>query len=225
MPEVNDVLEAREEAGLTGRMEPAAPTARPVNGAPHPASDAAARQREEQLIRRLEEDDRPPAEGLDAVEAAANAALGHGKLKPEEQVEALEWFLSPTDDTDLSHTFEINVGSPTQPKWTKWTIKPVDMEKLRKIRRQSQQTGNRRERRSGSGEFDEMTANVQIVVEATVYPDLRDAARTLGIVDPATAVRTRFSHKPGLLTQIAGEVMSLSGYDDEDVREVDAARG
>lgn len=161
----------------------------------------------------------------EVLAAAANAAKGKKEqFEGDELVDATDWFLSDTDETDLTHTFQINVGSIKQKRWIDWTVKPVDMDRLRKIRRQAQQ-GNRMQRRAGNSEFDEVTANVQIVLDGTISPDLRQAAQQIGVADPGIAVRSRFAHKPGLLAQIAGEIMSISGYDDEDVREVDAARG
>jgi hypothetical protein len=163
------------------------------------------------------------------LDAAARQGRGD-KVSPEdqptqqEQADALDWFLADADDTDLTHTFQMNVGSIKDKHWIDWTVQPVDMDRLRRIRRSSQQ-GSRRARITGSQDFDEIAANVQVVLEGTVRPDLRDAAKRMGIVDPGIAVRTRFAHKPGLLAQIAGEIMSISGYDDDDVREVDAARG
>lgn len=176
--------------------------------------------------RSVEEDDKPAREGRELLDAAAKVAepKSKEKLSAEESVDALEWFLSDTDATDLLHTFEINVGSIAQKRWIAWTVKPVDMDKLRRIRRNSQQN-SRRARLSGNNDFDEVQANVQITLEGTVHPDLRAAGRDIGAVDPGDAVKQRFAHKPGLLAQIAGEIMSISGYDDDDIREADAARG
>lgn len=160
-------------------------------------------------------------------ELAKGEKPGPGKQKVEledgEKQDALEWFLAAEDDTDLTHTFQINVGGPTEKKWVDWTIKPVDMDRLRRIRQKAQQQQSRRSR--AQGEFDGLAANVAIVVEGTVSPDLRTAAKQLNAIEPGMVVRSRFAHKPGLLDQIAGEIMSLSGYDDDDVREVDAAQG
>lgn len=177
----------------------------------------------------LEGDESPepePRQGADLLHAAEamnddKAAAKGKKITAQESADALEWFLSDSDAVDLSTPIQINVGSRDEPRWVEWIIRPVDMDKLRRIRRKAQNAG----RRQRQPDMDETTANIQIVLEGTVKPDLRAAARQLGIVDPADAVRTRFAHKPGLVTQIAGEIMSVSGYDDEDVREVDAAQG
>jgi hypothetical protein len=176
----------------------------------------------------IQSDERPVQDILRvaAAEDSGKQVKPDDRLTPEERADALAWFLSDTDDTDLTHTFEINVGGLENKHWVKWTIKPVDMDRLRRIRKQSQPAGNRQQRRNGqTGEFDEIAANVAIVVEGTVIPDLRAAARQLHAIEPGVLVRTRFAHKPGLLAQIAGEIMSISGYDDDDVREVDAAQG
>ena len=52
---------------------------------------------------------------------------------------------------------------------------------------------------------------------------LREAASMLGEPDPAKALRQRFARKPGLIAQILTEIFSLSGYDDDDVREAQSA--
>lgn len=140
----------------------------------------------------------------------------------EEHNAALDWFLSddPSDDGELTRTLSLNVGGEDE-KLIPWTIRAIDLDTLRRIRRQV--AGNRAQRRSG-GEMDEVAANLKIVVEGTVEPPLVEAAKQMGIASPETALKTRFRHKPGLIGQLAGEILSLSGYDEEDVREVAAAK-
>lgn len=191
-------------------------------GTPHPAADQVD-EREPQPRQVRPDDDADPREGLELINAAARSEKGRDKLTSGEQTDALEWFLS--DETEVvTDTIELNVRTRRNPNWIKWTIQAVDRDELRRIRRQSQQSG-RRARITGNSDFDSDNANLQIVLLGTVYPDLRAAAKRLGLVDPADAVRRKFRMKPGLIDQIAGDIMSLSGYDDEDVREVEAARG
>ena len=137
-----------------------------------------------------------------------------------EKHDALEWFLSATDDADLTHTMQINVGGPNDPRWLDWTIRPIDGDKLRAIRRRAT---SKQRRAAGLPEFDDMSANIEIMIEGTVSPDLRAAAKSMKMIDPAIGVRTRFSHKPGLVTAIANEILSISGYDDDDVRDLETA--
>jgi hypothetical protein len=166
-------------------------------------------------------DARPTEQVLDV---AAKIARGRKEtLSTEEQADALDWFLADSDDEDDTHSFQINVGTMKHKKWVTWTVRPVDPDKLRRIRRAS--AGNRMTRRAGNNEFDEVAANIAIVVEGTVYPDIRAAAKEKGMVAPEEWVRIRFRRRPGLLTQIAAEVMSCSGYDEDDIREADAAQG
>ena len=170
-------------------------------------------------LRGRDDSQRESLPGKEAVRAAAAGA----KLTPEDQDAALEWFLStdPEEDDEVT-TIEINVGTADKPRFIPWTIRSIDLDVLRRIRRQAM-SGNRAARRAGGQEVDEIAANLRIILEGTVKPDIAAAARELGIADPATALRLRFKRKPGLLGQIAAEIMSLSGYDEEDVREAQAA--
>lgn len=153
--------------------------------------------------------------GPEIIEAAATGR----KLDGLEQNVALEWFLSddPQDQEDLTRTIEINVGKSDEEQWIPWTIRAVDLDTLRRIRKATMA-------RRGLGEFDEVQANLKIVVSGTVEPDLLAAAHQMHIATAEKALQRRFRHKPGLLGQISGEIMALSGYDDEDVREVQAAK-
>lgn len=159
--------------------------------------------------------ERTPTE---AVDAAAEA----GAMTREEHDAATAWFLSddPDDEGELTRTIEINVGGDEE-KHIPWTIRAIDLDSLRRIRRSI--SGTRAQRRQG-GELDEVAANLKIVIEGTVNPDIAAGAQALGIASPETALKSRFRHKPGLIGQIAGEILSLSGYDEEDVREVQAAK-
>jgi hypothetical protein len=194
-------------------------------GTPHPASERAQEVRERQQSQvRAEASDGEPREGRDLIDAAARSASGRGeKLSQEEVEDATEWFLSDESE-DLTDDIQLNVGTRRKPKWITWVIRSVDLDELRRIRRQSR-SQNRRARITGQADFDGDRANLQIVLRGTVAPDLHGAAKQMGLVDPADALRKRFRAKPGLIDQIAGEIMSLSGYDEDDVREADAARG
>lgn len=166
---------------------------------------------------------RDPREGAGSDEARTGpqiieAAAAGRQLDGAEQNVALEWFLSddPDDQDDLTRTIEINVGKSDGEKWIPWTIRAVDLDTLRRIRKA---TITRR-----GGDLDEVQANLKIVVSGTVAPDLTEAAHAMHITTAEKALQRRFRHKPGLLGQISGEIMALSGYDDEDVREVSAAK-
>lgn len=160
-----------------------------------------------------------PRSGAELIRAAADGK----ELTNEERVDALDWFMGD-DESAFTHAIEVNVGTPKKAKWLTWEIRPVDLDTLKRIREKSQGgTRQQRRRSQATGEIDEVEANIRIVIEGTVAPDLTEIAHSKRLTDPGDVLRRKFAHKPGLLGQIAGEIMSISGYDDEDIREVDAA--
>lgn len=152
-------------------------------------------------------------------------------LSAETVADATDWFLAEDPEEEVIATFEINVGVAKE-KWVRWTVKAIDRDRIRDLRKSA--SGNRAARRAG-GEPDEMEVNRRIAVDGTVSPNLADerlrtfqvpdgeGTRTHNFIDPADALSYRFRHKPGLIDQIAAKVLSVSGYDDEDIREVAAA--
>lgn len=166
------------------------------------------------------------------VDLIREAAAGHDMTRADVDA-ATEWFLSD-EELPATRTIRINVGSADAQRWIPWTIRSVDSDVLRRIRTEGQNRAARRARQAtGLSEVDPQEANARIVVEGTVAPDLgeivlkklRDDQRPS---DPAAArmivLKHRFRHKPGLIDQIAGEIMSLSGYDEEDIQEATAAK-
>lgn len=139
---------------------------------------------------------------------------------------ATDWFLDPEED-DETRYFEINVGL-AKPKWVRWGVTAIQRERIKEIRKMTD--GNRASRRSGGAEPDDMAQNLRIAVEGTVEPDLsredvRRAPNGQPFPSKEDALQYRFRKKPGLIDQIAAEVLAASGYDDEDIREVTAAGG
>ena len=166
-------------------------------------------------------DEQPKLEGAELIDKVADK---RAKLSSEETLDALEWFLSDEED-NLTKDIELNVGSSSDIRWITWTIKPVDLDTLKRIRRMAQDPSNRAQRRSGqaTGEVDENDAALRIVVAGTASPDLTAITKEMGYTDPSDVLKHRFRHKPGLIVQISGEIMGLSGYDDDDIKDVDAA--
>lgn len=153
---------------------------------------------------------------------AAVRRVKHGSTTPEDLHDAMEWFLSSEDsNVRATKSFEVNVSAdPTQPKFVRWTVQAIPRERIRQIRRQSRIVT----RRGASDETNEAKANTLIAVEGTVHPDLAEIAGRLGTNDVAGVLDRRFAHKPGLIDIIAGEVLSASGYDEDDVRDVAAGK-
>ena len=165
-----------------------------------------------------------------AMRAAAKTAPN--RLDDDTAADALDWFLSD-DDASFTKAIKLNVGGPVDedgkalnpkepPKWIEWVVRPIDLDTIQTIRRQANRPGNRRQRRmpgASQGEFDEMLFNLGVVVEATVHPDVRVAAQRRGIADPRQALKLRFQRKSGLIGQIVGEVLDMSGYNENDVQD------
>ena len=170
------------------------------------------------------EPERRPADTLQQLAGSEGprGATGAGVSEPDADA-ALRWLLEDApDESDLStKEVTVNVGSTEKPRKVTLTLRGVDEPKLRQIRRrvnaQAQQAARRR--RGGAGEVDETEVNVRVIAEAIVKPDLDDVCKQLGINDKSMWVRRKLAHKPGLITQLAGEVYSLSGYDEDDIEE------
>jgi hypothetical protein len=194
-----------------------------------PPSDEAV----EKMVKARQEGRRRAAEeGEDPTERSPNqvmrAAAKGDRVTPEEVQDALEvFFAEEGDEPEIEPTpLKLNIGTRDKPKWIAWEIVPVDDEEITRLRKESRK-GNRRAKRAGEAEVDDNLVARRIVVKGTVSPDLRELASRLKLVDPADALLKYFRRfgKTGLILQISGEILSISGYDDEDISELDAARG
>jgi hypothetical protein len=158
------------------------------------------------------------------AEAVKKAAQRGSNLSDEEADAATEWLLSedPAVAPEATRKLTINVGTADEPNEIPWVIRAIDGVVLREIQRS---TNNPRAIRRGGGEPDQMEVHARTVVAGTVLPDLAAASRKAAEGRNQTAKAThvflaqRFEHKPGLIPQIAAEIMQLSGFDDTDVRE------
>ena len=146
------------------------------------------------------------------------------KEKPvsqKEAVSATEWFLSedPDESTGDTHSIDINVGGVGEAEqWVVWRIRPIDEDELRRIQRETAAHRRRGGRAAQDDVAVDMLANLRVIVECSVDPDIKASAQRLGR-DPVAQLRHKFRRKPGLITQIANEIMDLSGFDAGDIRE------
>jgi len=163
-----------------------------------------------------------PTAGSEAVKAMADAQ------KPETapaatQQSALEWFVSAEPLGGIggdTTTVRLNVGGEDDPHFIDWTIRPIELDALRAIRKRA---NNTREARK-TGNTDEFRVNLEIVTVATVEPNLNEAAAMMSAAgtapnDPVEALRIRFNKRPGFITQLAGKILTASGFDEEDVQD------
>lgn len=142
--------------------------------------------------------------------------VGQGQADDDDVARATEWLLS---DEQQVNTRKLSVrigGSDDEPIYAGWVISAIPVDVIRAAEREA--VGNRAQRRAADGGYDELKANLRVVAEGTREPDVKAIARQQGMADPTVLLRQRFRFRPGVLTQIAGEIMSLSGFDTEDVR-------
>ena len=151
---------------------------------------------------------------------------GAEKVDGGEIADATDWLLSDTEDAEeiAVKTVELNVGTPEHRKVIEWTFRAISGDEMRVVQRRAQQGTSSRRRAMTQGETDNAYANLLVVTEATVHPDLRAAAQSKGIADPAEVVRHRFQRKPGLIDQLAAEIMLFSGYDEDDLQDAKEVR-
>lgn len=159
-------------------------------------------------------DEEKPA-GLRAVEKAEQGE----ELSELEHHDATDWFLSAETEEVATKSFKLNVSNdPDNPKWVVWKVQALQRELIQSIRKEAVKgTG-------ADAEPDDMQANLLIATEGTIVPDLKDARIRGKYADPSDALRFRLRHKPGLIDQIANRVIAVTGYDDDDVRKVEAGK-
>lgn len=167
-------------------------------------------------LRDLDASEAPVTDSAGAVKAAAESK-NPDRLDPATQQSALDWFLSSEPiggkDGDIT-VVRLNVGSEDEPRWIEWKLRPIELDALRSIRKRAANT--REARRTGN--IDEFRVNLEIVAAATVEPNLAQAAEQMG-GDPVETLRARFYNRPGYITQLAGKVLTASGFDEEDVQD------
>jgi hypothetical protein len=159
--------------------------------------------------------ERPVPEVLEALAASK-------EISQSEASSALDWFLSedPDEDVEQTHQIELNVGVGEREHWIKWTVRPIDSDELRRIQRQT--AALRRRGRQDDLAVDQL-GNLKVIVAGSVDPDIQALAEQQG-KQPESILLKRFVKKPGLIAQLAGQIMALSGFDDEDVRDALSAK-
>jgi len=170
-----------------------------------------------QMRGRKEQPEQPVMEPEEAVIAAGRDQ----KLSEQNAANATDWFLStdPADSLATQLVIQVNVGTD-EDHWIDWTIRSVDAEILRRLRKEA--SGNRATRRAG-GEVDDMELSARMIVEGTVDPPIRELAARQGLREPKDLVLRRFANKPGLLLLISDKINEVSGFNEDNVREAQAA--
>jgi hypothetical protein len=157
-----------------------------------------------------------------ATEEVLEALAQDRGVTPSEAENATAWFLDeePDEEEDQTHTIELNVGVGDETRWISWVVRPVDSDDLRRINRQT--LALRRRGRQDDLAIDQL-GNLKVIVAGSVDPDIETIAQQKGKQAEALVLQ-RFKKKPGLITQLATQIMALSGFDDEDVRDALSAK-
>jgi hypothetical protein len=214
-PSEDELIESAQGSGSTTGQAPTQTPSPSTTGDPGTLSGAPLK----------DLDDGDPRQPQEVSGAAAVKASAQGrKLSEEEQTAALDWLLKADPDPGELETkvLDLNFGTSDRPMYVPWEIQPVGLDRMRDIRNAAR---NSRQARK-TGQVDETRMNLQIIVAGTKTPDVRQAAEIArsqgnGTGDPVEILRARFQSKPGYIAQISAEIMSLSGFDDEDVQEKD----
>lgn len=172
-------------------------------------------------LKDLSDGEDAPTQEVSGAQAVKRSATGR-KLTDTEQAAALDWLLQADPDPGELETkvLELNFGTQDRPEPKLWEIRPVPLDEMRRIRNKARNSRTARK----TGQIDETRMNLEVIVAGTKTPDVRKAAEMAmqagnGTGDAAEILRARFQSKPGYIAQISAEIMTLSGFDDDDVTE------
>lgn len=169
--------------------------------------------------------DEEPSPGRTAVEEAAKSPETAKEMAASERMDAVEWFMADDpDEAPAQRKLELDVSTdPDHPKIIEWVVQALERETIQQIRDKAKKAPGRRRARQGDESAENVAvANTRIAAAGTLYPNLRDERVRGDFMDPADALKYRFRNKSGIIDQIAGHVIEVSGYDEADVQEVNA---
>lgn len=142
-------------------------------------------------------------------------------------INATDWFLGAEandDETVAWAWLPVNVAGPgKKERLVNFKIQVLDRDVIDQKRKEATRT-----KADGTSDMDGMEANLRIAIEGILEPNIKGDAkfrvvRGQEFMDPGDALRARFAHKPGVIDQIAGKILEISGYNNTDVKEVKAA--
>lgn len=174
------------------------------------------------VVREKGQADRPANAGRKLVERIADEDTKLDDVTEEEQVDAAAYLLSAfagdVPEEDFVDHLRVNLGTPRKPKWVKWDISPLPGPFIRKVMESVASARSARRQQPGDSNV-QFNANVRMVVEGTVYPDIKALAGSTGLADPGAFLEVALERKQGIIEQIAAEIYGLSGYDQGDLQD------
>lgn len=152
----------------------------------------------------------------------------------EDVMDATQWLLGSFNETlpPLQYALLVDVGTPSHPRKIRWVLTSIEREVVEKIQHDAMPQGNRNSRRLGTAPLQmtkadrerQQTAQLRIIIEGTVSPDLSAATKQTGVAAKEEFLREALKRQPGLVEQLANAVLRLSGYDDELLQDDTEAR-
>lgn len=156
-----------------------------------------------------------PREAVEAL-AAADPKTAAKETTEQQRSAALDWYLSPEPESDASAVIPVNVAlAGNEERIIDFTVQVIGMDDLRRIRRAAIDK---------DGRFDDGEFALQVCANSIIDPPIRTAApAATEHPDPAERLKARLAHKPGLIEQISEQVLVISGWSSNDLKEVKAA--
>lgn len=149
--------------------------------------------------------------------------LADDKMTEEDMALGLDWLLS---DEQEVNTRELKVragGADDAPVYLSWIIRAANTDEIRQAEREGEGANRAQRRGQEAAEADQVRANLRLICTATIQVNgkpLGELSNSKGIRDPAVWLRNRFHYRAGLIPALAGQVMELSGFAQDDVRAV-----
>jgi hypothetical protein len=163
-----------------------------------------------------------------AMELVADGKVtGSDDEKAQLENDALAWFLDDEDPV-IERSYTVNVGTDEKPQAIVVRLRALEADEITRI-----ESGDLSGRRRGRNtEPDSNETNARIVAASMVSPDLATVAKQKGINDSigdplwarVQVLKWRFRKQPGLIARLSVNVMSLSGFDDADVKAIEAGK-
>lgn len=173
--------------------------------------------------------------GRQAAERAANAEdvtrveegrkITEPDIDDETAEDATTWLLASFREElpRPKHTLKLNVGSISQPKFVKWRVQALPVEMIDKIREDSMPATNRQMRRGGLAALGDPKAqyrgNLKLIAAATIDPDVKAVCASTGLKGEIEFLEDVFRYNSGLVDLIASAILTLSGYDEDNVQD------
>lgn len=158
------------------------------------------------------------------IERAADA---EADLSKDEILDATDWLLA-SDEVIQEDAAPTTVKIDTDRGLVEWKLRPLTDDEFQMCRRASMGTNREQRRKLEKGQLadlvNEKLYQRLVVALATVHPDLVKAA-DVKQTTPQDILEHRFQFRPGWISELAGVVNDISGFDPSKIEVVSDAAG